>query len=191
MPQVLQRPFAVQIRRITQEEIDLHTQWTVITSTKTCKTKTTSLTIKQCVVRLDRLLPRDILDFNVIQTKFWTKRIDSSAPPDSTLPHLASSSVLPRITEKPKSHFKPNVVKIKKVVGKPDKAPTRATKAKPNYRHVFTLRRHVLRKHRTKMYLKCRVRRCPMAYDTFSSVCSLTAHHRLHHPSNLPMPSMQ
>ena len=49
--------------------IDLRTQRAVCTTTKTAKTKTTNPTTKPCVVRLDRLLPRDILDFNVIQAK--------------------------------------------------------------------------------------------------------------------------
>ena len=31
------------------------------------------------------------------------------------------------------------------------------------------------------MYLKCRVRGCIMAYVTFNTVCSITAHHCLHH----------
>ena len=49
--------------------------------------------------------------------------------------------------------------------------------------HVFNVQRHVLKKHHTKAYLKCRVQGCSMAYVTFHSVRNVTAHHILHHPS--------
>ena len=49
--------------------------------------------------------------------------------------------------------------------------------------HVFNVQRHVLKKHHTKTYLKCRVQGCSMAYVTFHSVRNVTAHHILHHPS--------
>ena len=49
--------------------------------------------------------------------------------------------------------------------------------------HVFSVRRHILKKHHTKAYLKCRVAGCLMAYVTFHTVRNATAHHRLHHPA--------
>ena len=49
--------------------------------------------------------------------------------------------------------------------------------------HVFNVQRHVLKKHHTKAYLKCRVQGCSMAYVTFHSVRNVTAHLILHHPS--------
>ena len=49
--------------------------------------------------------------------------------------------------------------------------------------HVFNVQRHILKRHHTKAYLKCRVQGCCMAYITFHSVRNATAHHLLHHPS--------
>ena len=48
--------------------------------------------------------------------------------------------------------------------------------------HVFNVQRHILKRHHTKAYLKCRVQGCCMVYVTFHSVRSATAHHLLHHP---------
>ena len=47
--------------------------------------------------------------------------------------------------------------------------------------HVFNVQRHILKQHHTKAYLKCWVQGCCMAYLTFHSVRSATAHHALHH----------
>ena len=44
------------------------------------------------------------------------------------------------------------------------------------------MERHILKRCHTKAYLKCRVQGCCMAYVTFHSVRSATAHHTLHHP---------
>ena len=170
-PQVLQCPFAVQIRRLTQEEIALHTCRVVPTTTMPKKTNPTT---KPCIVHLHHLLPRDILDFNTIQARIRTKNVGPHASP-------AMSTTQPQTTKRLKPHIKPNVTRPKKDVEKPKRAANRTTRTKSNYHHVFTFRRHVLRKHHSKMYLKCRVRRCQMAYVMFNSVRSLTAHHRLHH----------
>ena len=117
------------------------------------------------MVHLDRLLPRDIQDYNVIQAKLKSKCKYPVTPP-------TSKATQPPATQKPKLQTKPKTVKHKKITVK-----ERPSKPKTNYRHEFSLRKHVLRKHRSKMYLKCRVKRCPMAYVTFSTVRNLTAHH--------------
>ena len=49
--------------------------------------------------------------------------------------------------------------------------------------HIFNVWSHVLKRCHLKAYLKCRVPGCCMAYVTFNSVRSITAHHLLHHPS--------
>ena len=178
-PQVLQRPFAVLIRRLTQEEINLHTRKASSTNLKMSDIRNTTLNTKECSVQLDRLLPRDIQDYNVIQAKFRSKRKDHST---SIVPKL----LMPKYkttkrpaTPIPKLQLKPRTVKTKKMTVA---AQDHTTTPKTNYRHEFSLRKHVLRrKHRSRMYLKCRVKRCPMAYVTFNTVRNLTAHHRLHH----------
>ena len=49
--------------------------------------------------------------------------------------------------------------------------------------HIFNVQSHVLKRRHLKAYLKCRVPGCCMAYVTFNSVRSISAHHLLHHPS--------
>ena len=49
--------------------------------------------------------------------------------------------------------------------------------------HIFKVQSHVLKRRHLKAYLKCRVPGCCMAYVTFNSVRSISAHHLLHHPS--------
>ena len=39
----------------------------------------------------------------------------------------------------------------------------------------------MLQKHKTKLYLKCRMPACSLSYVTFHSVKDLNAHHRLYH----------
>ena len=46
---------------------------------------------------------------------------------------------------------------------------------------TFKVWQHVLKKRWSKMYLKCRVQGCALAYVTFHSVRSATAHHHLYH----------
>ena len=165
---MLQRPFAVQLRRLSQEEIDLHTKRYATPTLKTPQTSSTTPNIKRCTVHLDRLLPRDIQDYNTIQVKLKPKYKSPATPPTTKV-------IQPPVPEKPKPQNKPKTVKCKKVTVKEPPKP------KTNFRHEFALRKHVLRRRRSKMYLKCRVKRCPMAYVTFSTVRNLTAHHRLHH----------
>ena len=73
---------------------------------------------------------------------------------------------------------------IKKPLRKPTKTQQKYTvKQEKRHVHVFNVRRHVLKKWHTKVYLKCRVHGCSMAYVTFNTVRNATAHHILHHPS--------
>ena len=53
----------------------------------------------------------------------------------------------------------------------------------PNY--MFQVRRHILRKHRRHIYIKCRVEGCNLAYASFNRVKDLNVHHWLYHPKSL------
>ena len=46
---------------------------------------------------------------------------------------------------------------------------------------TFKMRRHILRKHKYKTYMKCRVKRCTLAYITFHTVEVLNTHHCIYH----------
>ena len=43
------------------------------------------------------------------------------------------------------------------------------------------MRRYILKRREKKVYLKCKVAGCLMAYVTFNSVWAINAHHRLYH----------
>ena len=51
----------------------------------------------------------------------------------------------------------------------------------PNY--VFQVCRHILWKHCCRIYIKCRVKGCNLAYISFNRVKDLNAHHQLYHPN--------
>ena len=53
----------------------------------------------------------------------------------------------------------------------------------PNY--MFQVCRHILWKHCHRIYIKCRVKECNLAYITFNRVKDLNAHHWLYHPNSL------
>ena len=44
------------------------------------------------------------------------------------------------------------------------------------------IRRHLLRRHRRCIYLKCRVRGCTLAYTSSKRLKDLNTHHRIYHP---------
>ena len=46
----------------------------------------------------------------------------------------------------------------------------------------FQIRRHILHRHRRRMYFKCRVRGCTLAYTSFKRLKDLNTHHRIYHP---------
>ena len=47
---------------------------------------------------------------------------------------------------------------------------------------TFQFQQHTLRKQKRKVYLKCRIPCCKLAYVTYHSVKSINAHHRTYHP---------
>ena len=49
--------------------------------------------------------------------------------------------------------------------------------------YSFQIRRHLLRRHRRCVYLKCRVRGCTLAYASFNRLKDLNTHHRIYHPT--------
>ena len=49
--------------------------------------------------------------------------------------------------------------------------------------YSFQIRRHLLRKHRCRIYLKCRVRGCTLTYASFNRLKDLNTHHRIYHPT--------
>ena len=53
----------------------------------------------------------------------------------------------------------------------------------PNY--MFQVRRHILWKHCHRIYIKCRVKGCNLAYISFNRVKDLKVHHQLYHHNSL------
>ena len=51
-------------------------------------------------------------------------------------------------------------------------------------KHIFHVKRHILRKRNRKLYLKCRIVNCKQAYRSFHSVQALNVH-RIFHPRTL------
>ena len=49
------------------------------------------------------------------------------------------------------------------------------------HQYTFMLQHHILKKRKTKTYLKCRIKGCTSAYVTYHSVCELNTHHRTYH----------
>ena len=49
--------------------------------------------------------------------------------------------------------------------------------------YSFQICRHFLRKHRRRIYLKCRVKGCTLAYASFNRLKDLNTHHRIYHPT--------
>ena len=50
--------------------------------------------------------------------------------------------------------------------------------------YMFQVHRHILWKHHHRIYIKCRVKGCNLAYISFNSVKDLNAHHWLYHPNS-------
>ena len=48
-------------------------------------------------------------------------------------------------------------------------------------KYTFQFQQHTLERQKKKVYLKCRIPRCKLAYVTHHSVRSLNAHHRTYH----------
>ena len=46
---------------------------------------------------------------------------------------------------------------------------------------TFKMRRHILRRHKYKSYMKCRVKNCALAYITFHTVKALNTHHLIYY----------
>ena len=53
--------------------------------------------------------------------------------------------------------------------------------SKSQQHYTFRPQHHILKKHKTKTYLKCRIKDCKSAYVTYHSVCDLNTHHRTYH----------
>ena len=49
--------------------------------------------------------------------------------------------------------------------------------------YSFQICRHLLRRHRRCVYLKCRVRGCTLTYASFNRLKDLNTHHRIYHPT--------
>ena len=47
---------------------------------------------------------------------------------------------------------------------------------------TFQFQQHTLQRQKRKVYLKCRIPRCKLAYVTYHSVRSINTHHRTYHP---------
>ena len=50
---------------------------------------------------------------------------------------------------------------------------------------LLTIRKHVLRKQKPQLRLKCRTKNCSMAYVSFKTYKDLNAHHHIYHPNIL------
>ena len=51
--------------------------------------------------------------------------------------------------------------------------------------HTFHVQQHVLKRRIKKVYLKCQVKNCQQAYQSFLSVKALNVHHQIYHPKVL------
>ena len=49
----------------------------------------------------------------------------------------------------------------------------------------ITIRRHILHRQKQKLSLKCRIKRCTLAYVSFNTFKDLNVHHHISHPSIL------
>ena len=49
----------------------------------------------------------------------------------------------------------------------------------------ITIQRHILRRRKQKLSLKCRIKRCTLAYVSFNMFKDLNVHHHIYHPSIL------
>ena len=65
----------------------------------------------------------------------------------------------------------------------------RIIRERPTQRQVsitsISIQRHILRRQKHKLRLKCRIKRCTLAYVSFNTFKDLNAHHHIYHPSIL------
>ena len=65
----------------------------------------------------------------------------------------------------------------------------RIISGRPTQQHVsitsISIQRHILRRQKQKLSLKCRIKRCILAYVSFNTFKDLNAHHHIYHPSIL------
>ena len=125
----------------------------------------------------------------------YTKKVKRVPSPKLTivvrkLPLQANQSVtlcMPQPTH-PRMPISPAVTHAKTRASAPQlpKKPLRKISGRPSElvqprMHTFTVKQHILRKHKRKAYLKCRISGCSMAYVTFNTVRAINTHHRIYH----------
>ena len=117
-----------------------------------------------------------LMPFQVQLTRLSDKELEKYLHSYDTKPAstLSSSSKLSPIATRSLTRSKQPQHKKRLISGHPSKINV------PTY--SFQIRRHLLRRHRRCIYLKCRVRGCTLAYTSFKRLKDLNTHHRIYHP---------
>ena len=131
-----------------------------VTATRICK--------KQSKVHL--------MPFQVQLTRLSDKELEKYLHSYDTKPAStpSSSSRLSPIATRSLTRLKQPQCKKRLISGHPSKINV------PAYR--FQIHRHLVHRHRRRIYLKCRVRGCTLAYTSFKRLKDLNTHHRIYHP---------
>ena len=118
----------------------------------------------------------NILPFQVQLTRLSDKELQK---------YLHSSNINPATTSSRSSRLSPVITRSATRAKKPQRKkrlisghPSKLNE--PTY--SFHIRSLILRRHRRRLYLKCRVRGCTLAYTSFKRLKDLNTHHRIYHP---------
>ena len=139
---------------------------------------------KPLSVSLTRLSKEEIMKYQHANIHANLQSVSSVKPCKIIIQKLALRYDQTVLLKQHSQHSDEHKLLTKKPPHKPTKVLPKCMvkQAKPRV-HIFSVRRHIIKKWHTKAYLKCRVPGCSMAYVTFNTVRNATAHHRLHHPA--------
>ena len=117
-----------------------------------------------------------LMPFQVQLTRLSDKELEKYLHSYNTKPAStpSSSSRLSPVATRSVTRSKKPQRKKRLISGHPSKINV------PNF--SFQIRRHTLCRHRRRIYLKCRVRGCTLAYTSFKRLKDLNTHHRIYHP---------
>ena len=118
----------------------------------------------------------NILPFQVQLTRLSDKELEK---------YLHSYNTKPATTPSSSSRLSPVITRSATRVKKPQRKKRLISRHpsklnEPTY--SFQIHSHILRRHRRRIYLKCRVRGCTLAYTSFKRLKDLNTHHRIYHP---------
>ena len=139
---------------------------------------------KPLSVSLTRLSKEEIMKYQCANIHANLQSVSSVKPCKIIIWKLALRYGQTVLLKQPSQHSDECKMLAKKPSHKATKALPKCMvkQAKPHI-HIFSMRKHILKKWHTKAYLKCRVLGCCMNYVTFNTMRNVTAHHRLHHPA--------